>query len=207
MLSSNLGSLHLIFQVLFRNAVLVSTLALVAGPSHASLITNGDFETGNYTGWTLTNAEIYDGVCRTGSQMGAAICDVHGGLYAMSFGHAGAVTSFTQTLATYAGQDYTLSFWLANDNAQDAPVTTFQVLWNGVSIYSLASPQPSFAYTQLTFAVKATGSSTVLEFRAQQDPSQWFLDDVTVNTPEPGSALLLGAALVVLVGLGRKRAL
>ena len=114
-----------------------------------------------------------------GAPIGAAICTVHSGLYAMSFGLSGAQDSLSQTIPTVAGSTYTLSFWLANE-IRRPDTTTFAVFWDGNNVYSLPSPQPSFPYTQVVLNVTASTNSTPLTFVAQQDPSQWFLDDVSV---------------------------
>jgi hypothetical protein len=149
-----------------------------------NLVLNGGFETGNYAPqWTLAPGGPFDHVCQAGAPDGAAICVVHSGQYAMSFGLDGATDSLSQNIPTVAGKSYVLSFFLANANPLDQNVTTFQVFWDGVSVYSLPSPQPTFPYRQVTLNVTATTASTPLTFVAQQDPSQWFLDDVSLTPP------------------------
>ena len=103
----------------------------------------------------------------------------------MTFGLFGAQDSLSQNIPTVPGRSYTLSFFVANDNPGNANTTTFAVQWNGVTVYSLPSPQPSFPYSQVVLTGTATSNSTPLAFVARNDPSQWFLDDVTVleNVP------------------------
>jgi hypothetical protein len=173
----------------------MTALSVVA---RANLVFNGGFETGDLTGWTLTNASVYDAVCEAGNPIGAATCIVNSGDYAMSFGQAGGVTTLSQSLATTPGTEYALDFYLANDNPTDAGVTTFDVMWNGSSVYSLPSPQPSFPYTPVSLEVTAATASTTLSFLAQQDPSQWFLDDVSVQAiPEPPAMLMIAVSLAI----------
>ncbi|HXX84535.1 MAG TPA: C25 family cysteine peptidase, partial [Casimicrobiaceae bacterium] len=151
-----------------------------------NLVQNPGFETGDLTHWSLNPGGPFDYVCQAGSTIGAATCIVHSGNYAMSFGLYGATDTLSQTITTVAGTYYTLSFWLANDNPQDQGITTFAVQWNDAvnmttsTVYSLPSPQPSFPYTQVVITVLATSNSMTLAFVAEQDPSQWFLDDVSV---------------------------
>ncbi|MEO8740345.1 MAG: hypothetical protein ABI537_11680 [Casimicrobiaceae bacterium] len=160
-------------------------LSFTLGASAANLVANGDFETGTYTPeWTLTPGGPFDLVCQAGVPIGAATCIVNSGQYAMTFGLFGAQDSLSQTLATVPGQTYRLSFFLANDNPPNQNTTTFAVVWDGSTVFSLPSPQPTFAYGQQIFDVVATTSSTQLTFVAQHDPSQWFLDDVSV-VPAP----------------------
>jgi hypothetical protein len=171
----------------------------------ANITSNGDFETGNTTGWTLGNGGPFDAVCANGAGIGASTCIAESGNFAMSFGLYGGVATLSQTLNTVAGHTYTLSFWLANDNPSLQNTETFSVAWDGNNVFSLPSPQPSFGYTQeVVLNLTATGSSTVLQFAAQHDPAQWFLDNVSVeSTPEPATGALGGVALVALSLAGR----
>ena len=178
-----------------------------------NLVANGDFETGSFSPqWTLTPGGPFDQVCQAGNPIGAATCIVNSGQFAMSFGLAGAQDSLSQNIPTIAGRRYTLSFFLANNNPANQNTETFAVSWDGNVVYSLASPQSTFAYRQVILIVTATMNSTPLTFVAQHDPSQWFLDDVSVVqiapvTPVPGVsgwwtvliALLLASFAVVLI--------
>src|ERR1022692_1113675 len=177
---------------LLRYLVCGALVMLVALPARAQLVLNGGFETGMYSPqWTLTPGGPFDYVCQAGATIGATICIVHSGQYAMSFGLNGAQDSLSQTIPTVAGSTYTLSFWLANDNPLDQNTTTFAVFCDGNSVYSLPSPQPSFPYTEVVLNLTASTNSTPLTFVAQQDPSQWFLDDVSVVLLAPQADLAI----------------
>jgi hypothetical protein len=183
-------------------------LALNAN-ANPNLIVNGGFETGTLTpDWALTPGGPFDGVCANGFPAGAAICTTHSGTYAMTFGLNGAEDYLSQTFATTAGARYNLSFFLANDNPTGVPIEDFDVLWNGASIFSLASPQISFPYTEQAFSnLVATSGLTTLTFVARHDPSQWFLDDVAVEAvPEPASLALAGLGFLALSFVRRRRA-
>jgi hypothetical protein len=169
-----------------------------------NLVLNGGFETGTYTPqWTLAPGGPFDNVCLAGATIGAATCVVHSGQYAMSFGLNGGTDSLSQNIPTVPGKSYVLSFFLANVNPLDQNITTFQVFWDGASVYSLPSPQPTFPYRQVILNVTATTASTPLTFVAQQDPSQWFLDDVSVTLPPrpPATVPTLTEWSVVLMAL------
>lgn len=162
-----------------------------------NIVQNCGFETGDFTDWTLGANTSYFGVATTFANTG-------------SYGaYMGAVTtSFTsgntlsQNLATVAGDSYTLSYWVENlDSGPDG----FEVLWDGTVIPgSLIVDASAFGYTEYSFTVSATGSSSTLEFDAYQVPSYFGLDDITVlaTTPEPEALLLLSISLIGLSFFG-----
>ncbi len=87
--------------------------------------------------------------------------------------------TLSQTIATTPGETYTLSFWLANEASG---TNDFKAIWNGQTLLSLTNASQS-GYTEHTYTVTATGSSSTLEFSARNDPSQWDLDNVSLVDP------------------------
>ena len=154
-----------------------------------SLVQNGGFETGDFTGWTLVgNTIVYSG--RGRSTVYDAIEDASSGYDVVHSGTYGAflgddqLASLSQPLPTIAGQNYLISFWL--DNPVSGSVQQFLVNWNGTTLYDSSSP-PAFAWTNFQFIVTASGTNSILQFGAENDPSYFGLDDVSV-TPVPSVA-------------------
>ena len=159
-----------------RSAFFASTLCLTAlfysvlAASAQELVTNGTFETGNFSGWTVNDPSNFTLVAT------AAEFSHSPSSYA-NLGATGLVGSLSQALTTTSGQVYSLSFWLANDGA--AP-NSFDVLWNGSVIFSMPNA-PVAPYTNYSVpGLIATGLSTTLEFRYRNDIDFFRLDDVSV---------------------------
>jgi hypothetical protein len=152
------------------------------------LILNGDFETGDFSHWTLAGngiigATIYNAVVSAGSLTDNAGTNfIHSGTYGAFLGDS-QIATLSQTLNTFPGQGYLLSFWLANPVSGSGQ--QFLVNWNtnGTStnqIYFLNNP-PVLSWTNLTFVVIATGTNTTLQFGAANPPDGFGLDDVSVT--------------------------
>jgi hypothetical protein len=148
-----------------------------------SIVQNGGFETGNFTGWTLAGDTvisnlIYNVVATDGDFPGI----VHSGYYGAFLGEFGYLATLTQTLTTTPGQRYLVSCWL--DNPQIGSGQNFTGRWDGTNYVSLTSP-PAFAWTNLTWVAVATTSSTVLQFGVQNDANYFGFDDVSVRPVPP----------------------
>lgn len=167
---------------------LLRAMALAAVPAMAgNIVTNPGFETGDFTGWTVTS--------------GAAVSTFgpHSGTYDAKFYASVCCGMISQTLATTAGQSYTFSFWLyvGTVGASDE----FDALWNGTQIYQDLGHSLGPFYQLLSFTETASSNATAIAFRGQNTPSVSRLDDVTVQatpTPEPSTMVLLCLGSAVL---------
>jgi subtilase family serine protease len=165
----------------------------LAGPAGTSLIQNGGFETGNFNGWTLAGngiigTNVYNAAVDAGSLSGNAGTNfIHSGAYGAFLGDI-QIATLSQTLNTFPGQGYLLSFWLANPVS--GSVQQFLVNWNTNStstnrIYYFTSP-PVLPWTNITMVVTATGTNATLQLDARNDPDGFGLDDVTlIPIPAP----------------------
>jgi hypothetical protein len=137
-----------------------------------SIVTNGGFETGNFSGWTQSGDTGSTGVAGTFDGT-----PPHSGNFAAHFGPTGALGFISQTLTTTVGTSYTLSFWLAHPYTDSG--TEWLVRLGGNTLMDVHDAG-NFGYTQFTFTFTATSSSTVLQFGFLEPPNYFFLDDVSV---------------------------
>jgi hypothetical protein len=148
-------------------------------PSGPNLVVNGNFATDSFSGWTLGGNDAPDPVY--GPQIYINTTGEGGSTHAAAMGSSGSDGAMSQTIATTPGQTYTLSFWLEN---QSSGPNDFSAIWNGQTLLSLGNAA-AFGYTEYSYTVTATSSSTVLEFAARQDPSHWDLDNISLSTSAP----------------------
>ena len=139
-----------------------------------SIVANGGFETGDFSGWTLNaTSTLVD--TRTGL--------IHSGKYGADLGQSSGLGYLSQTLPTIAGQTYQLSLWLVNpknSTSTNATPNEFQVQWEGATIYDGVN-LPFMAWTNLQFTVTATSAGSLLQFGFQDEPYYLGLDDITLK--------------------------
>ena len=178
-------------------AAVLGFAAFAALPAHAqgpNLVTNPDFETGDFTGWTTTPAA-------SGSKLEVNALP-HSGQYAALFGaNGGADDSISQALPTIHGAFCSISFWLENDGSQAS--NDFQASFGGVTLRELQDT-PIFTYQQFTFMARATGFATPLTFAGRNNAGFYALDDISVteNVPEAVPEASTTVSLGLLLTLG-----
>lgn len=188
-------------------------LAMICGATHASaanLVVNGSFEQGtlsigSFEGWQTVINDANTFVDSSG-QTGLLYGQASDGLWSAYFGStlADGGSSISQTLATTAGQNYLLTFDLANDNGGVAPANSFVASVAGNPALSFTNlADQNYVHEQYSFV--ASSSATVLAFSGYNDASYLELDNVVVSAvPEPAtSGLMLAGALAAAVVLRR----
>ena len=170
-----------------------------------NLLSNGSFETGDFTGWT-TGGNFQDTfVENTPFYQYTTAQD--GSFYAV-LGPVGSDGTLSQTFSDTSGAHYSFSFWFASvgDNPSD-----FSVSWDGTQLLSLTNPNTGTAWSQYSYSVTGTGSDTI-QFAFRDDPGYMALDNVSVSqsggtgaTPEPSSFILMGSGVLAFGAMVRRK--
>jgi hypothetical protein len=182
-------------------AAVTLILALHSAPpaNAVPIVTNGGFETGDFTGWSQFGDTSFTGVGGNLACPGTVTAVVAEGNCAASFGPFD-VGGISQVLTLTIGKHYFLSFAL--DAFGDSP-SEFSVSLGGVTLLSLSDPATS-GYQTYHFDVIATAALETLMFSFRDVPGFIELDAVSL-APEPGSIALLAIGLVALfLGIRRK---
>ena len=181
----------------------LSPLALASCALSASalnLVTNGGFETGDFSGWTEGGDTSYGVFVGGPTQSGYGYTPTpHSGSFTAFLGAPYAPVLLSQDLATVAGQSYTLSFYLADDPSGAGSTQTFSVSFGGVTLESFGD-LPAVCGLH-TYQVAPTGSSSTLLFTSQNFNGAYLLDDVSVTknvSSVPGPVAALPFALMAL---------
>jgi hypothetical protein len=167
-------------------------------------VNNGSFQTGDFTGWTVTGNTGFTLVATNG--FNGFNSEDGGDTFFAALGAIDTNAVLTQTFPDVNGQSYVFSFWFNSDGG--AP-NDFSAYWDGgaplVSITN--SPNPG-DWVNYTFTETGTGSDTI-EFDAFNTPGYNALDNVSVSglspIPEPSSFLLMGSGLIGLAGAIRRK--
>jgi hypothetical protein len=160
-----------------------------------NLVQNGDFETGNLTGWSANGWFATSGIAGVSPDQGN---------YFATTGCVGSFCSLSQTLATVPGVIYSLSFSF-NPGQRVSPAGNpggnFQVFWNGSQVMNIVGGNLGWT-DYVVNGLVATLSNTALLFDGYQNPAWNGLDKVSViaaAVPEPST---WGMMLLGFVGLG-----
>jgi hypothetical protein len=166
-----------------------------------NMLTNCGFETGDFTGWTLSGNTSFTGV--TAGPFDGFVAN--SGTYFAFLGPIGSLGFLSQTLATTPGAAYNISFFLVSDGATP---NEFDVEWGGATVFDATNiPSTGGTYVLTSIPVVATSSSTTVSFSFQNNPGYLALDDTSVvpaSVPEPSSILLLTSVFGA-IGLGLRR--
>lgn len=182
-------------QSVLRTSLVVVSATLTV-PASAELVTNGGFETGDFTGWTVENAPVGSNLVIYNDST------PFGSHYASFAANGGDYDGISQLLATTAGQEYSVSFWVNNFGVEN---DSLLIDWEGVTVQNLTPLGTELeSWTQISFNVTALSDGSLFRIRGFDAQSAIALDAISVTQiPAPGVAAVLAA--LPLLGNGRRR--
>ena len=180
----------------------VAAAALLVGVNQSiqaqSILQNGGFETGDFTGWNTVNKSEFLSVDDGSSSL---FIPYDGSYYAL-FGGSG--DSIDQAVVTTPGAAYDISYSL---NASYA-TSDILVSWDGAPLSSLTSynsGQVNNGWVNFDFQVTASSALTDLAFTYNNGPAMG-IDDVSITSvPEPSTLALAGLGSLALLVLRHRR--
>jgi hypothetical protein len=173
----------------------------------ANLVTNGGFETGDFSGWTISGVDSDPSL--DGIYYGLDPLAANTGNYGAYFGPVGGIMTMSQTLHTTPGQEYTISFALQQDTDPTPGYLNSITVQLGSDTAFSATNIPSEPYVLYTANAVASSSSSLFRFNLRNDAGYFYMDDISVvaaAVPEPASFLFVVPALAGLYFLRRRRA-
>jgi hypothetical protein len=182
--------------------VAATVAMMLATPAQANLITNGNFETGDFSGWTTGNnvavAKLpYFGIAGSG--------------YFASFNDADKTPngSLLQSFATTVGQFYRLTFdYGVTEGGQTQSITAEVQNDSKMVLASLLSTLSTPTLSAFSVFFTADSATTTVYFSdVSTNPTistDGALDNVSVSAvPEPASMALVAGALLALASTRR----
>lgn len=182
--------------------VLTCLLLVATGATAQNLVTNGGFETGDFSGWTVEGLVTdclhglgASGVIANGAKLPCASTSEYTMLTHSGSGYAAVLSTLhsvqdvylSQALTTAPGASYVINIYLANCLPSATCYISsnhFQVQWNGKVLFDEYNVGSNYGngYSLYTFHVTASGPITPFAIGGYNVGSWFFLDDISVSS-------------------------
>jgi hypothetical protein len=173
------------------------TLSGGANATVVNLLTNGSFETGDFSGWTLSGNSGFLGV--TTSFGGVSPED---GQYLAFSGGVGSDNVLSQTFTDVAGTTYTVTGWVYGFGGSPSDVgLNITDSSSNLSAAIYISPYPASGWTEYKLVFVGSGLDT-LTILSRNDPSYQLLDNFQILTTSIPEASTWAMMLLGMAGLG-----
>jgi hypothetical protein len=189
-----------------RTAALAAALLLSSSAfANSNLLTNGDFETGDLTGWT-TSEPALDATQGVSTDFYSVVSPVaHSGFiyYDGTMGHQG---TLSQSVGTIAGAVYTLEFDLQRYTQYPPTDNQLTITFAGHTVLDETNGSNNWQHYSFT-GLTASGASSLLQFANRNDNDYTELDNVSVimtAVPEPSIALMMLGGLFLVAYRSRR---
>ena len=151
---------------------------LTSAVQAAPVLVNAGFENGDFSGWTLVEANGLNVVDAS---------EQHSGDYAAFFGEVGAAARLSQQLATEVSRSHDVMFWLSNigGSTGNSSVNRFQMALGANTVFNF-DDKAADGYVPHTVRFIADSALTDLAFLFQRDDTFWRFDDLSRTYPFPG---------------------
>jgi len=196
-----------------KNTLLLTAMCscLFSVGANAATITNGSFETGDFTGWISTG---------TGNNVTPNEGSTDG-IYAASFNGGEVVGNGTlsQSFTTVIGNTYLLDldygvFGVPTNSIPNTQSLRVELIGGSTLLSQILTDTGSNpnVFTTYSFGFTADSTSTTLSFTdlttlSQSASTDFVIDNVSVSpVPVPAAAWLFGSGLLGLIGAARRKA-
>jgi VCBS repeat-containing protein len=170
----------LTFDITGGNDIPIITAATASGSvtedAGPAVIVNGDFETGDLTGWTTSGSHIQVQQLEFGGGFGH---------YTAQLAPTSSFETLAQNISTSPGQHYFVSFTVIGDS--EAGHSPLNVTWDGTTLLSLTDVPGGVNHYAFDVVGDPSLSTTALQFTYADDGTGMLLDEVSVS-PATGPA-------------------
>jgi hypothetical protein len=187
-------------------AFIACLVPLISVPARASvnLLVNGGFETGDFTGWTVsppTDVPHFTMICPGGGPFcgKGSITAPEAGMFYVNSGPRTPGT-ISQTFSDIAGAAYNVDGWVASDGSTPTSNEFWSLSIDGV-VFAAADPAVKQGWTLYTSSFVGTGSDTLTITSRNDFEGNYFDTFSVVAVPEPSSLVSAFTGLMMLQGL------